>query len=327
MKNLLLIIAICLSSSCFSKGEDRMYIDPVKFIKTESHLSLNTNESLFHFDFTGLEQETLPLSITYSVDGVQSVQIMNSVLSLDIQTTPGLHTFSFTSCAGFSPIDTVTLNILPQFRSEYVVYFERQYLIDSPNNATRKPVIYLYPEEEMDVTVQLDFEGSDPFLYPTYNDGWKCTAQPNGDLTIGTETFNYLFWEATQPDHLSTANLNEGFIVEGTNAISFLKEKLTTAGLTSKEQADFITFWGPLIQKNNLNFVRFEFNETCDKFTKLNITPKPDNIYRIYIFFSPIDTAFNIEEQEIKSIVRTGFTVLEWGGQVSNQIQVTPSTL
>jgi hypothetical protein len=149
-------------------------------------------------------------------------------------------------------------------------------------------------------------------------------VSPNGDLTIGEDTYNYLFWEATQADHLSTTDLKTGFIIEGGNAISFLQEKLTKAGLSSKEQADFITFWGPLLQKNELNFVHFEFNETCNKFAELTIDPQPDNVYRIYIFFSPITERFEVEDQEIESMNRTGFSVLEWGGQISNTIEQLP---
>ena len=106
-----------------------------------------------------------------------------------------------------------------------------------------------------------------------------------------------------------------------------MKDKLTEAGLTSKEQADFITFWGPRIQKNDLNYIRFEFNETCNKFAELDITPTPDQTYRIYIFFSPISESFEVEEQEIESLERSGFTVIEWGGQESVSITVNPINL
>ena len=35
-----------------------------------------------------------------------------------------------------------------------------------------KPVLYLYPEEEMEVTVTLDFDGTLTSTYPAYGDGW-----------------------------------------------------------------------------------------------------------------------------------------------------------
>lgn len=45
-----------------------------------------------------------------------------------------------------------------------------------------KPVIYLYPEQETDVTVQLDHDGPLTATYPAYADGWSIQAAPDGTL-------------------------------------------------------------------------------------------------------------------------------------------------
>ena len=45
-----------------------------------------------------------------------------------------------------------------------------------------KPVIYLYPEKETDVTVKISLDGELTCTYPAYDDGWKVTAQPDGTL-------------------------------------------------------------------------------------------------------------------------------------------------
>ena len=59
-----------------------------------------------------------------------------------------------------------------------------------------KPVVYLYPEEETQVTVQLDYAGELTCTYPAYNDGWTVTASPDGTLTDGEgQTYSYLYWE------------------------------------------------------------------------------------------------------------------------------------
>ena len=56
-----------------------------------------------------------------------------------------------------------------------------------------KPVIYLYPEEETQVTVQLDYAGELTCTYPAYQDGWTVTASPDGTLTDNQgHTYNYL---------------------------------------------------------------------------------------------------------------------------------------
>jgi hypothetical protein len=320
-------------SAQFSFGQlarVKVFTPVVQFIKTEKDKDLTSKESAYHFKLQGFNRVMGKIRVTYKIDGRdKTVELLSSDAILEIKTKPGKHTFQFFIDSNWTKIKTQKLEVEKQFRSYYSIRFDR---VPDPSDIIPidevcKPVIYLYPEKEMDVEVKIDFEGEHPILYPAYNDGWKCTASPNGDLKIGESTYNYLFWEVGQPNHLSTADLSEGFIVKGENSISFLESKLNAAGFTSKEKADFITFWGPRIQKNELNFVRFEFNEVCDKFATLNVNPNPDTMYRLYIFFSPIDELFEVKEQMIPKMNRDGFTVLEWGGQTSQQILVrTPKS-
>lgn len=305
----------------FSKGEELVLIVPIHLQSSELDTSISTSKSIYHFDFAQVLNIGSPISMTYTVDGVKHSETFSSNPELDILIEPGEHTFTFFLNDSYSTITSQPLVIKPQHKDSYRVTFQQiKYEPGDIQVVTCKPVIYLYPETKTEVSVKLDFEGEHPFLYPEYNDGWKCAANPNGDLEIDGDSYNYLFWEAHQPDHLSTTDLKTGFVVEGKNAISFLKEKLTLAGLNSEEQADFITFWGPLLMKNTSNFVRFEFNDACDKFTELNISPQPDNVYRIYIFFSPIDGPMKTVDQDIPRMNRDGFTVIEWGGQVSKPL-------
>ena len=54
-----------------------------------------------------------------------------------------------------------------------------------------KPVIYLYPKEVTDVTVQLDYDGQLTCTYPAYENGWTVTAAPDGTLTDANgQTYN-----------------------------------------------------------------------------------------------------------------------------------------
>jgi len=183
---------------------------------------------------------------------------------------------------------------------------------------SEKPVIYLYPEERTEVSVKMEIHGENAFYYPQYKESWDFTAAPNGDLTFGEDTYNYLFWEATNRSILSPKQTASGFFVEGTDVVSFLEEKLSEAGLNSKEQADFITYWAPRLTKNKLNFIHFEFNESCNEYANIDITPKPDNVYRIYMIWGAVADEFKVTEQKIEQFDRTGFSVLEWGGKESH---------
>lgn len=50
-------------------------------------------------------------------------------------------------------------------------------------NVAYKPVIYIYPEKETEVSVSLDFDGKLTCTYPAYNNGWTVTASADGKLT------------------------------------------------------------------------------------------------------------------------------------------------
>ena len=176
-----------------------------------------------------------------------------------------------------------------------------------------KPVIYLYPEESMDISVQLNFEKRVfTTIYPKFNgkNTWKVHAEPNGDIIIKGRKYPYLFWEAKS---YAEQDLNEGFIVKDSDAENFLEEKLSLLGLNDKEKTDFITFWLPVLLRNKLSLCSFQGQKYFNTM-KLNITPKPDSLIRIFLSIKKLDSPINIKEQELKSVERKGFTVVEWGG-------------
>lgn len=78
---------------------------------------------------------------------------------------------------------------------------------------------------------------------------------------------------------------------------------------------------------NEWNFVHFEFNEECNKYAELHCTPAPDNIYRINMQWQEIDAPLDVIPQEIKSANRTGFHIIEWGGQEIKLTQNSPKSL
>ena len=62
-----------------------------------------------------------------------------------------------------------------------------------------KPVIYLYPENPMDISIELKIKNSKfTCVYPKFNgkNKWKVHAKPNGDIMISDKIYPYLFWEA-----------------------------------------------------------------------------------------------------------------------------------
>jgi len=176
-----------------------------------------------------------------------------------------------------------------------------------------KPVIYLYPKEAMNISVQLNIKHSKfSTIYPKFNgkNAWNVRAQPNGDILINNKTYPYLFWEAQSYAPYDT---NEGFIVTEESAEKFLEEKLEILGLNEKEKTDFITYWLPVLLKNKISLCTFQSKKFFDSF-ELNVTPRPDSLIRIILLIKKLDAPINIKEQKLVSNERKGFTVIEWGG-------------
>lgn len=176
-----------------------------------------------------------------------------------------------------------------------------------------KPVIYLYPEQETEVNVKLDFNGQFTCTYPTYNadTGWNVTAYPDGRLVNeqGRE-FSYLYWEGTAD---ICYDLSAGFVVKGEDTADFLREKLEYMGLTPKEYNEFIVYWLPRMQNNKYNLITFQKEKYTDN-AVLDITPQPDSILRVFMAYKPLDEYVEIPQQKLDTFDRKGFAVVEWGG-------------
>ena len=185
------------------------------------------------------------------------------------------------------------------------------------NPETAKPVIYLYPKQEQEITVKLGYPPEYfTYTYPTYEDGWRVMAKPDGTLTnlADGSTHYYLFWEGNKPvkwDQL------EGFVVPGAETEAFLREKLAYLGLTPREYNDFITYWVPRMQDNPWNLVTF-VGEQYEQLAPLEISPAPDSILRVHMVYQPLEAPVEVREQQLTPFTREGFTVVEWGGSVWN---------
>ena len=183
-------------------------------------------------------------------------------------------------------------------------------LEDHANPETAKPVIYLYPEETMDVSVKLDYNGQLTTTYPAYNNGWTVTAQPDGTITSGGREYYCLFWEGN-----STVDydLSSGFVVKGSETEAFLEKSLKQLGLTDKEANEFIIYWLPKMENNPYNLISFQQDVYTDN-AVLSIEPQPDSLLRVFMAWKGLDEPISVPAQHLPSFERSGFTVVEWGG-------------
>ena len=210
-------------------------------------------------------------------------------------------------------------NFKSQHKIEIAIYLplkNRKYEI-----MVDKPVIYAYSETEIDFSIILKPKGELTFTYPAIseNNSWKMKTGKNGNLLSEKAIeFPYLFWEAKQNQlslELHKTSSNE--IIAGKDLVSYFEIELEKLGFNAKEKTDFITYWCPKFYDSKMVQVQFFVDDNCAVISDLIISPKPDNLRRIYVLFqlnTDVETDFNSKPLNVKPFSRAGFTVLEWGG-------------
>ena len=182
---------------------------------------------------------------------------------------------------------------------------------EGEETADAKPVDYLYPETEMEVTVKLDYDGELTCTYTAYDGGWTVTARPDGTLTDGRgQTYSYLYWEGV--DH-TAYDFSQGFCVSGADTAAFLEDALEQLGLTRREANEFIVYWLPRMEQNPYNLIAFQSDAYTDH-ARLTVTPEPDSMLRVFMAWKSLEHPIDIPAQDLPAFNRTGFAVVEWGG-------------
>lgn len=178
-----------------------------------------------------------------------------------------------------------------------------------------KPVIYLYPEQETKVFVNVEPVNGISISDPAINDGWNVIATPEGRITnlADNKNYPYLFWEGFAADFVTP---EEGFVVSKEEVASFFDEKLAYQGLNEQEIADFKEFWVPLLSEKPYYFITFIDQDTFDQYAPLTIEPKPDTTIRVFFDYKGLDAPISVPTQTLKKGVREGFTATEWGGRL-----------
>ncbi len=178
-----------------------------------------------------------------------------------------------------------------------------------------KPIIYIYPEQETEVSVKLGYEDKITCIYPSYNNGWNVTAQPDGTLIDAKTNKKYysLYYESDNTKKYD-GNLTEGFVVSRENVANFLEEKLAILGLNYKESEEFIIYWLPKLEQKDYVYIRFQTMNEIEENMPLLVTPSPDTLIRIMMEWKSLDNSIDVREQVLTPVTRNGYTVVEWGG-------------
>jgi len=181
-----------------------------------------------------------------------------------------------------------------------------------------KPVIYLYPEKTMDVDVRVEVDEFTKTIPEHGVDGWHVRATPTGKIYnyADGKNYPYLFWEGHDKDKVEA---DSGFMVARDELPRFLRTSLHDLGFTRQEMKDFIEFWEPRMLDNPepFFFINFMGTREFNTIAPLHITPAPDVLIRVFMYFDPVSVPYAVTGQRLNAVPRHGFTVFEWGGTSS----------
>lgn len=186
-----------------------------------------------------------------------------------------------------------------------------------------KPVIYLYPEKDTVVSVQVKTQGkvvvSDPKI--EMGNSWtNVLAHPGGMLSYQGKSYSELFYE-TESSTLSAPK--KGIVIKTSELASQLRKNISLLGLTKEnEQQEFLDWWLPRLQALNSPYILFSVLEPDEKarVDNVEISPKPDTFIDFMAYFKPLSKIETVEPLIITPApTREGFTAVEWGGVIDNK--------
>jgi len=177
----------------------------------------------------------------------------------------------------------------------------------------RAPYLYLYPEEEMTVSVKLSFphNGAVVTSEPPYGDGWNVHVTPEGLID---KEHAFLYYEAALPLPVS---LDRGWLLDGNALDTEFRGLLSGLGFAGREIDDFIDYWLPKLPHSPWYGV---YPQRVDEWVELDIEPPPDYTLRSLLYIRPLASEVSIPAPEMPAaFTRDGFVVVEWGVILTDQ--------
>jgi hypothetical protein len=194
--------------------------------------------------------------------------------------------------------------------------FESQTSSDT-SIVVRKPNIYIYPEEKIDLKIEVSFPFGGKIIIsePACTiSGWDITVDRSGLIN---NAYQYLFYECEIPNHFQT---HEGWKVPQKDLDNFFNESLNKFGLNEMEIYDFVEYWVPKLTDFEYYLIFPQKKELINQLIDLNFSKEPQNLQRIFYLFKGIDKNHDVKinPPQYNSVDRKGYTIIEWGGMVSN---------
>jgi hypothetical protein len=179
------------------------------------------------------------------------------------------------------------------------------------SECAEKPNIYLYPETEINLDVNITFpkEGRVSKSIPEFPAQWKnLKIKPDGKIN---DKYDYLFYETEQLAQFSPV---KGWVIARKELENFFRYNMKQTGFIDREIEDFVTYWLPRFTESEYYAIYPQYNKQIDPLIKLEFSQQPDSILRlIYIVEESDSNDLGMEAPVIPVFSGEGFVVREWG--------------
>ncbi len=181
---------------------------------------------------------------------------------------------------------------------------------DTTTAIAKKPILYIYPQETLELDIALDFPNGGKILesIPEYKNLWKVQVQPNGKIN---NQFDYIYYECKFPD---LTQRKFGWVVPKSNIENFFVSNLSQSGFSKKEINDFIEYWVPLLTNFEYYEIYPQYKKKINEMVKVIFSKEPDNFYKLlYVIKGTNNNKIKLKEPVIESAIRKGYFAVEWG--------------
>ncbi len=174
----------------------------------------------------------------------------------------------------------------------------------------RKPNIYLYPETNQRISVQIVFPLGGKIVQsdPDYGSGWLVDVEPSGRIN---GQYDYLFYEAQVPDRYQYFS---GWIIHRDTLSAFFVHTMAQVGFSTREITDFIDYWEPRLNSHPLFEVYPQQGAQLDGLIQLQVNPVPQSQLRLFFVIQParVNPA-DLTTPHLSKANRIGYHLAEWG--------------
>jgi hypothetical protein len=196
-----------------------------------------------------------------------------------------------------------------QKNSESITGFNENDTTNNDSLIIRKPNIYIYPTEKIELNVELKFPKGGKILdsRPLYSNGWRIQVESTGLIN---DEYRYLFYEARIPEILQR---EYGWIVEGTELENFFIKNLEELTFSAMEIKDFLDYWLPYFSSQETYVIYPHFTNELAKVIDIKFSLLPDHINRVIYSIEEYAGNITVKSPKLPDYQRKNFTVLEWG--------------